>query len=340
MSDEGLNSLTIEPTSGISRDLLKKMHLTMLTIRKFEEVVGELVAKGEIICPCHLYIGQEAVAAGACAALNRQDWVFSNHRSHGHYLAKGGDINTLMAELFGKITGCSRGRGGSMHLSAPDMGLPGSSAIVAGVIPLAVGAGLGFTLQGKSSISVVFFGDGAVDEGTFYESLNFAALRKLPVLFICENNFYSTHMPLASCLADTRIYRKAEMFNMSGIRVEGNDVIAVYKAVNRAVISARSGQGPTLIECSTYRWRGHVGPSNDIDQGLRNRNELDYWMDRCPIRAFEEFLIKQGVSSPSQMIAVYSSVEESVTEAVTLAKASPLPVPDKNNLLSVFKGQI
>lgn len=328
---------------GITTDVLPKtlrmMYVTMLRIRVFEEKVADLVSKREIVCPCHLYIGEEAVAVGACSALSQDDWVFSTHRSHGHYIAKGGDINALVAEMYGRATGCSKGRGGSMHLASPDMGLPGSSAIVAGIIPLALGAALAFSLQKRGAVSVAFFGDGAAGEGTFYESLNFAALRRLPVIFVCENNLYSTHMPISSCLADTRIYQKAEVFNMLGVRVDGNNVVEVYKAVNKATEDARCGKGPTLIECMTYRWMGHVGPSDDLDKGLRSKEELEYWRNRCPIKTFEEFLSKQGILSESEKTNIRGSIEEEIEQAVIFAKESPYPHPDENETLSVFKGR-
>jgi pyruvate dehydrogenase E1 component alpha subunit len=317
---------------------LREMYVTMIKIRKFEERVAELVSKEEIICPCHLYIGEEAVATGVCSALRKDDYVFSTHRSHGHYIAKCGDIKALMAELYGKATGCSKGRGGSMHLASPNNGLPGSSAIVAGTIPLAVGAALAFTMQKKDSVSVAFFGDGATNEGTFYESLNFAALKKLPVIFICENNLYSTHMPISACIANTDIYKIAETFNMSSVRVDGNDVVAIFKAAKKAIEDARSGKGPALIECMTYRWRGHVGPNFDVDKGLRTKEELDYWMNRCPIKALEGLLPKSDFISESERNQIYESIENEVEEALVFAKESPYPDPDENNQIrDVFK---
>jgi pyruvate dehydrogenase E1 component alpha subunit len=310
----------------------------LLRIRKFEECVADHVAQGEIICPCHLYIGEEAVATGICAALRKDDYVFSTHRSHGHYLAKGGDMKTLMAELYGRVTGCSKGRGGSMHLASPDFGLPGSSAIVAGTIPLAVGAALAFTMQQKKSVSVAFFGDGATNEGTFYESLNFAALKKLPVLFVCENNLYSTHMPLTDCLADTRIYKKAEVFDMPGIRIEGNDICEVFTTAKGAINDARGGKGPTLMECMTYRWRGHVGPNYDLDKGLRKKEELEHWMKRCPIKLLEAFLCERGLISEAEICQMNDCVEEEVKAALLYAKSSPYPDPNEKDLAStVFK---
>ena len=223
-----------------------------------------------------------------------------------------------------------------MHLTMPDIGLPGSSAIVAGTVPSAVGAALAFSMQRKASVSVAFFGDGATNEGTFYESLNFASLRKLPVIFVCENNLYSTHMPISSCLADTNIYKKAEMFNMPGIRVDGNNVVEVYKTAKKAIQRGRRGGGPTLIEFMTYRWRGHVGPNYDMEKGLRSREELDYWMTRCPVRGLEEVLIRYNIMSKKEMDEIHNQVDKEVEEALIFARQSPFPA--KGELLNyVFK---
>ena len=327
--------------TGITMDIpvktLRMMYETMQRIRKFEERVAELVSKNEIICPCHLYIGEEAVATGVCSALRKDDHVFSTHRSHGHYIAKGGDIKALLAELYCRATGCSKGRGGSMHLASPDVGLPGSSAIVAGTIPLAVGTALAFSLQKRNSVSVAFFGDGAANEGTFYESLNFAAVKKLPVIFVCENNLYSTHMPISECLADTDIYKKAEAFKMPGVKVDGNNVMEVFKVAKEAAENARRCKGPALIECMTYRWRGHVGPSYDLNTGLRSKEELDYWMNRCPIKALEEFLLEHEFISEAEKNEICKSIEEEIEEALIFAKESPYPDPDEKSFSDVFK---
>jgi pyruvate dehydrogenase E1 component alpha subunit len=310
----------------------------MLRIRKFEERVAELLSypEPEITCPVHLCIGQEAVATGVCANLRKDDYIFGTHRSHGHYIAKGGDLKALMAELYCRVTGCSRGKGGSMHLAAPDIGLLGTCGIIAGTVPLAVGTALAFSLQERDNVSVVFFGDGAVNEGVWYESLNFASLKKLPVVFVCENNLYSTHMPVSACLADTNIYKKAKAFGIPGIRVDGNDVIKVYKVANKAIENARRGKGPTLIECLTYRWRGHVGPNYDLDKGLRSKEELDYWMDRCPIKTLEQLLSQHRIISESEKVQICESIEKEIEEAVAFAKESPCP--NENELLTdVFK---
>jgi len=327
----------LEAATDISPITLRSLYTTMLRLRRFEERVAELLgSKPEIICPVHLYTGQEAVAVGVCANLRRDDYVFSTHRSHGHYIAKDGDIKALMAELYGRVTGCSKGRGGSMHLASPNVGLPGSSAIVAGTVPLAVGTALASSLKGQDTVSVAFFGDGAVDEGVFYESLNFASLKKLPVIFVCENNLYSTHMPISACLADTRIYKKAEAFNMPDLQIGGNNVIEVFKAAKQAIEDARGGNGPTLIECVTYRWRGHVGPNYDLDKGLRSKEELDSWMNRCPIEALEGFLLERDILSEPEKIQIYEGIDKEIEESVTFARESPFP--DENELLdNVFK---
>jgi TPP-dependent pyruvate/acetoin dehydrogenase alpha subunit len=321
---------------NIQEDILVNIYSRMLRIRKFEERVGDLVSEGKIQTPCHLYIGQEAVAVGVCFSLHQNDYVFSTHRSHGHYIAKGGNIKKLMAEIFCKATGCSKGRGGSMHVTAPEVGFLGSSAIVGGSIPLAVGVALASSIQGNGQVAIAFFGDGAVCEGVFYESLNFASLKKLPVIFICENNFYSTHMHISKVLADTEIYKKAEPFKIPGVRIDGNNVVNVFKETKKAVEYARRGNGPTLIECLTYRWRGHVGPSWDLDKPIRPKEEVMWWVNNCPIKRLEEFLMKEGILSDQEKEHIHSEIAEETEEAVSFAVESPYPEAD--GLLSkVFK---
>lgn len=315
-------------TENLSPKQLRTLHQTMLKIRLFEEKVGELIQKEEILCPCHLYIGQEAIGAGVCATLRDDDYVFSTHRSHGHYIAKGGDLNALMAELYGKVTGCSKGRGGSMHLSSPSVGFIGSSAIVAGSIPLAVGAALAFSIQKIDNVSVAFFGDGATNEGVWYESLNFASLKKLPIIFICENNLYSTHIHISNHLSDPDIHKKARAFDIPSFRVDGNDSIKVFKLAQEASIVARQGKGPTLIECMTYRWRGHVGPNDDLDTGLRTKKELEYWKSRDPIKLLETQLIDQGIISKEDIIHIYNDINLEIKNSIEYTKKSPFPKED------------
>jgi len=322
------NSSSISSSNSLpnrERDLASSLYYMMVKIRTFEEKIAKLIENKEIIDPCHLYIGQEGVAAGVCHALKPEDWVFSNHRSHGHYIAKGGDINSLMAEIFCKATGCSRGRGGSMHLCSPEIGFPGSSAIVAGTISLAVGAALAFSMKNVRTVAVSFFGDGATNEGVLYEALNFAALKKLPVVFICENNLYSTHMPIAECLANTDIYKKAEAMGVPAVRVDGNNVLEVYQAASSAINAAREGKGPAFIECMTYRWLGHVGPNNDLDKGLRSKEELEHWIERDPIGRIQQYISNSDSITPSELQKMRLEIQSDVEHAVKFARNSPYP---------------
>ena len=305
-------------------DLLHGMYVSMLRIRLFEERAAELVDAGEIKTPCHLYIGQEAIAVGVCAALERDDYVWGGHRSHGHYLAKGGDLRAMMAELHGKATGCSKGRGGSMHLVAPEVGILGTVPLVAATIPMAVGAALATQLRRDARVSVSFFGDGATEEGHFHESLNIASVYRLPVLFVCENNLYSSHMQLLERRACDNIDRAGEAHGLPGVRVDGNDVVAVYRAAVVAVDRARRGEGPALLECRTYRWRGHVGASWDMDVGVKRRDEFKDWLSKDPIARAGQQLRALGAEE-LELDRVVHHVRREVDEAVTFARESPYP---------------
>jgi len=322
--------------TDISLITLQAMYVMMLRIRRFEERVSELLLNGEIKCPTHLYIGQEAIAVGVCANLRKDDYVFSTHRSHGHYIAKGGNLKSLMAELYGRRTGCSKGKGGSMHLVAPEVGFPGSAAIVASTIPLAVGAALASKIQRNSRIAVAFFGDGATDEGVFDESLNFASLWELPVVFICENNLFSTHLPLALRQPSENIYQRAQSHMMTSIQVDGNNVLEVFQVSQEAIERARNGKGPTFIECKTFRWRAHVGPWLDLDVGFRTKKEVERWIERCPIKSCEEFLLNSDTLSDSEKSQMVKQIDEEIEEALMFAKESPFP--DESELTEdVFK---
>ena len=312
------------PTEDLPVDRLTQCYRTMLRIRRFEECAADQVEAGEIRTPCHLYIGQEAVATGVCAALQREDYVWGGHRSHGHYLAKGGDMRAMMAELYGKITGCSRGRGGSMHLVAPEVGILGTVPLVAATIPLSVGAALAARLRGSDAVSVAFFGDGAVEEGHFHESVNLAALYHLPVLFVCENNLYASHMPLLERRVRDNIVDAARAHGIPGIRLDGNDIGAVYAAAVQAVGRGRRGDGPTLLECRTYRWRGHVGPSWDTDVGVKRRDELKDWLPKDPIARVRERLRDAGVAVEA-LDRLDADVRGEVQDALTYARESPYP---------------
>jgi pyruvate dehydrogenase E1 component alpha subunit len=293
----------------------------MQRIRRAEETIATLSETGEARCPCHLYIGQEAVAVGICAALRREDTVWGGHRSHGHYLAKGGSLEGLFAEVLGKVTGCAEGRGGSMHLLAEDVGILGTVPIVAGTVPLAAGAALAAKMRGSGEVAVAFFGDGTLEEGHVHETLNLAALYRLPLLFIVENNLYSSHLHLTERRVADNLDQAGEFHSVPGMRVDGNNAAAVYQAARAAVGRARAGLGPTLIECRTFRWRGHVGASSDLDVGVRRKDELSEWYERDPIARVESELERDLVD----LAAERAAIEEEIRVALDRARRAPLP---------------
>lgn len=307
---------------------LEKLYRTMIRIRLCEESLVDPILKGEVKCPCHLYSGQEAVATGVCAALEETDYIFGTHRSHGHYLAKGGGMPELIAEIYGKKAGCSRGRGGSMHIIAPEKGLLGAAPIVGGTIPLAVGAALASIIRNDNRVTVSFFGDGATGEGVLYESLNLAALKQLPIIFACENNLYSTHMPIRECRPQSNIFKSGIPFCIPCYRVDGNNVLKVYEVAKKAVEMCRKGIGPVFIEFMTYRLRGHVGPDDNI-QGTRNdirpNDEIERWIKRDPIKKFERFLLANKILTKENMNEIRRETEVEVDNAYTFAVNSPYP---------------
>lgn len=305
----------------------KELLFTMLKIRRAEEAIVQLYPEQEMRCPVHLCIGQEAVPAGVCRALKPDDVIFCSHRSHGYYIARGGDLSFFMAELYGKSSGCAKGKGGSQHLTAPEVGLLGSSAVVAGIIPIAVGAALSLNMQKKKNVSLASFGDGAADQGVFYESLNFAALKKLPVIFICENNFYATHAHQSVRQAKDNITERSLAFGVPAVRIDGNNVLAVFRASGDAVKRARSGKGPTLIECTTYRWLGHVGVDYDYNLGYRTKKELREWMKRCPIKTFKNLLFRKGILGNAEFRKMLKKIDTEIKAAVSFAKDSIPPPP-------------
>lgn len=313
-----------------NKKLLSSLLLTMRRMRECEESLVEPINKGEVRTPCHLYSGQEAVAAGVISCLTDKDYVFGTHRSHGHYIAKGGDLRRMMAEIFCREAGCSKGRGGSMHLVAPEKGMLGAAPIVGGTIPLALGAALAAHIRGDKRIAAAFFGDGATGEGGIYESLNFAALYKLPMLFICENNLYATHMPIDACRNNRNISRIASPFNIKAWRVDGNDVLKVYETSKAAVELCRAGKGPAFIECLTYRFRGHVGP-DDAVQGvhtdIRPPAELKRWLKRDPIALFERYLASKKIMTLSTLENIRRKAAAEAADAVAFARKSPRPNP-------------
>ncbi len=279
-------------------------------------------------CPVHLYTGQEAVATGVCKALTPRDYVFGTHRSHGHFLAKGGSLNELVAEVYCREVGCSRGRGGSMHLIDPETGMMGSAPIVAGTVSLALGAAMAIQARGEDRVSVSFFGDGATGEGVLYESINYAALRKLPVIFVCENNLYSTHMPIREIRVDRPIVDLAAPFGIRAARLDGNDVLAVHAEAVQASSACRAGMGPVFLECLTYRMHGHVGPNDNIQGAqtdIRPPSEVARWHERDPITRLERVLLAEADVPADTIAAVRQSVVREVEAAHEWAQRSERP---------------
>jgi len=297
----------------------------MLRIRRAEEAIAEMVESGETRCPCHLSIGQEACAAGVCAALAPADTVWGGHRSHGHYLAKGGSLSGLFAEVLGRVNGCSGGRGGSMHLASAADGILGTVPIVAATVPLAAGAALAAKMRGQGRVAVAFFGDGALEEGHVHETLNLAALYALPLILVCENNLYASHLHWDERRVANNLDQAGAFHGVPGERVDGNDVEAVYRAASPAVARARAGGGPALLELRTFRWRGHVGASSDIDVGLRRRGELAAWLERDPVLRAERRL-----GSEPAMLERRAEIEAALAAeiAASLAAARPNVAPE------------
>jgi len=295
----------------------------MQTIRRFEERASDDFQAGAIHGVVHCYIGQEAVAVGVCAALNRDDQIISTHRGHGHCIAKGADLKRMMAELHGKKTGYCKGKGGSMHIADFSIGMLGANGIVAGGIPIITGAGLAAQLDGTGRIAVSFFGDGAASAGPFHESLNIAALWKLPILYVCENNCYGVNTPAADAVAIENVADRASAYNVPGVIVDGNDVLAVYEVAEAAVERARAGGGPTLIECKTYRWRAHTEIKGTPDR--RPSEEIEEWKQKDPIGRFVSTLKAQNLLTDDAWKKMDDDILRAIEDAVTFAKESPLP---------------
>ncbi len=306
-----------------NEDLLADMYYQMLRIRKVEEKLIELWELGELRSLMHLSTGQEAVAVGICNALTRNDSVVSTHRCHAHYLAKGGSLKKMLAELAGKEGGCCGGKGGSMHLFDPDAGMNLSVPLVGGSIPIAVGMALANKMRNKKKVSVAFFGDGAVEEGVFWESINFAAVHQLPVLFVCENNLYATHSHILKRQLSENIIDRIEPHGLSCVIVDGNDVISVHEIAERLIGDIRQGFGPAFIEAKTYRWKEHWGPGKDWHLGYRSKEEGDKWKTKCPIGLLERKLVelKAGVD----IAKLGQAIDGEIEEAVAFAKQSPEP---------------
>ena len=311
--------------AALDRERLLHLYREMVIIRRTEEQLARSYAQGHIPGACHTYIGQEAVAVGVCAHLRADDVVFSTHRGHGHALAKGVPPREVIAELFGKATGVSRGRGGSMHLFAPEVGLMGTTGIVGPNILQATGAGYSFQLLKTDRVSVCFFGDGAVSNGAFHEGVNMAAIWDLPVLFVCENNMYATEVPFDYATRNTNVAERARSYGIPAVAVDGNDVIAIYKAAGEAVNRARGGEGPTLIEARTYRTRAHAEGMRD--GGYRTLEEVASWRERDPIVALRAVTVGRGTATDTDFDAIDADIQAMVAEALTFATESPYPDP-------------
>lgn len=311
---------------------------TMLTIRMFEEALCPYIDNNEIQTPCHLYIGQEAIATGICSQLNNDDLIWGNHRSHGHYIAKGGDIFRLMDEIFCKETGCSGGRGGSMHIIDKGKGIYGTVPIVAGTVPLSVGAGLSMKLENSKRVSVAFLGDGATEEGHVLESINFAMLYQLPVIFIIENNLYSSHMHMAERRKQEDLQKISNLYGLTSEKIDGNDVELVAKTMKDISSDVRNGKGPAIIECMTYRWRGHVGTSFDEDVGVKRKNELDQWLEKDPIEKERLRLLKSGINQ-DEINDIQISIDNNIQ--LVLQHAINASYPHSSTLMDhVFTGKL
>ncbi|MGA1540624.1 MAG: thiamine pyrophosphate-dependent enzyme, partial [Chthoniobacterales bacterium] len=305
-----------------ARDLYRRM----LIIRAVEARLARSHQRGLIHGACHTYIGQEAVAAGICANLRPNDAVFSTHRGHGHALAKGMEPFELIAELYGRAEGCSRGRGGSMHLFAPEIGMLGTSGIVGPCILQAAGAGYSFRLLKTDQVAVAFFGDGAVNNGAFHEGINMASIWRLPVLFVCENNGYATEVAFSYAAGNPSVASRGDAYGVPSVAVDGNDVLAVEAAGRAAVERARKGEGPTLLECKTYRTRAHAEGMGDF--GYRTKEEVEEWKQRCPLARFRKYLIEEDIVPEAELSALDTEIEEAVNQAHLRAEQSPYPGPE------------
>jgi len=311
---------------NLSKDKLVEMYKQMLEIRFFEEKVFDLYAQNLVPGTIHLYLGEEAVAVGVCSLLKKDDYITSTHRGHGHCIAKGAELKRTMAEILGKKTGYCKGKGGSMHIADFKIGMLGATAVVGAGLPIAVGAGLSAKLRKTDQVVACFFGEGASNQGTFHESINMASIWKLPVIFVCENNLYAMGTRQSTVMAIENVADRAVAYGILGVIVDGNDVLAVYEATQRAVERARKGEGPTLIECKTYRVKGHsrVDPAK-----YRPKEEVEEWLAKDPIKRFKEKLLQTNSLTESEIQQIEKEVSDEIEEAVKFAMESPYPAPEE-----------
>jgi len=309
----------------LNKQTLIDLYTTMLTIRRFEERALKEFNAGNLVGFVHSYIGQEAIAAGVCAHLTKEDRIVSNHRGHGHCIAKGADMRRMMAEIYGKKTGYCKGKGGSMHIADFSIGMLGADGIVGAGLPIASGAAIAAQLEKKGSVAVVFFGDGACNEGEFHEALNLAGIWKLPLLFVCENNLYGVNTAASYAMSAGDITRIPEAYRIKNKSVYGNDVEIVYRAAEEAIAYLRKGEGPYFLECMTYRWYKHF--LSKALEDLRPAEELEAWKKKCPVAAFEAKLLQQGVLTRSDLESINERIIAQIDEAVQFAVDSPYPQP-------------
>ena len=312
--------------------ILENLYERMLKIRITEETITEKYSEWEMRCPTHLSIGQEAIASGVCGNLTNKDFVLSTHRCHAHYLAKGGNLDAMLGEIYGRTTGCCGGRGGSMHLFDRSVGILASVPIVGSTIPLAVGAALTFRQRGQGHVSLAFLGDGATEEGVFHESLNFASLHKLPVIFFVENNLYSVYTPLHDRQPDRSLTDYALAHSMPSDHVDGNDVELVMHATQKSVDRARAGEGPSLMVVDTYRWREHCGPNFDNDLGYRSVEEYEKWRRNCPVESFQSRLTDRGILDSILEEKFRAEIEAEIEASFETAQSAPFPEPETARL--------
>ena len=311
----------------LGKDLLLDMYRSMTRIRLFETKVRDLATANEIPGFVHVSIGEEASATGVCAALRKTDRITSTHRGHSHLIAKGGRLDRMMAELFGKRTGYCKGKGGSMHIVDFSLGILGANGIVGAGLPIATGSALAAVIAGTDDVTACFFGDGASNEGTFHESLNLAAVWKLPVVFVCENNGFGEFTPMQTVTSVKDIAVRAKAYDIPGHIVDGNDVLEVYRYASEAVARARAGEGPTLLECKTYRWEGHVVGEQAFlgAASYRTEQEVNEWKARCPLIRFDKFAVESGKISVADLQRIKQETEAELETAIKFARESPLP---------------
>lgn len=308
------------------KEFLKESYVTMYKMRRFEEEVFEFYKRGLMPGLAHLYLGEEAIATGVCAALKDDDYIGSTHRGHGHLVARGADLNKMMAEILGKKDGYSKGKGGSMHIMALDKGILGANGIVGAGIPIATGAAYSAKVRGTDQVSVSFFGDSASNEGTFHESINMAAAWDLPVVYIIENNLFGISVDIRTVTKQTKLSERAKAYGIKGVTIDGNDILKVYDTAKKAVDDARKGKGPTIIECLTYRWQGHhVGDPATY----RKKEEVAEWKAKDPLKAFKEKLMDAGTLTEKEIVEINKEVDAEIAECVKFAENNPYPDPSE-----------